>query len=200
MASDLLGPAAADGAPVPPLRPIPLPQLLQQGGELQLTVRQPFAELGEAEPVQGWIRLRHHGPALEVEAEASTVLACRCDRCLRPFQLPLRVWAHERLAVAAAGPEAGEAADDDDEREVDRWLDDNGMLDLQALLGEDPEERIDPQATFDPEHWLFEQLSLRLPLVYHCGPDCSGPDRWSSANAAADPRWQALRQLQQDGA
>ena len=169
------------------------------GGELELRVLQPLADLEAAEPVRGWIRLRHHGPTLEVEGEANTTVACRCDRCLRPFQLPLRARAHERLTVADGDPEA----DNDDamsEQVLVSWLDDDGLLDLRALVEDDPDERIDPQAAFDPERWLFEQLSLRLPLVFHCGPDCPGPDCWSSASDAPDPRWQALRQLRPDGA
>jgi uncharacterized protein len=189
----------AASSPATPLRPIPLPQLLQRGGELELTVLQPLAELKDAGPVQGWIRLRHHGSTLEVEGEAHTILGCYCDRCLRPFQLPLRANAHERLALATAAADGG-ASGSDDPLALASLLDEDGLLDLQALLGEEPEERLDPQGAFDPEHWLFEQLSLQRPLVYHCGPDCPGPDRWSSANDAPDRRWQALRQLRQDGA
>ena len=197
MPFDLPAPAAA-GVPIRPLRPIALPQLLQQGGELELAVFQPLAQLEDSEPVQGWIRLRHHGPTLEVEAEASTAVACRCDRCLSPFRLPLRAQAHERLPLAAAAVDGG-ASEPDPTLALSSGLDDEGLLDLQALLGEDPEERLDPQGAFDPEHWLFEQLSLQLPLVYHCGPDCPGPDRWSSDGNDPDPRWQALRQLRRDG-
>lgn len=186
-------------SPPTPLRPIPLPQLLQRGGHLELTVFQPLAALEDAEHVQGWIRLRHLGSALEVEGEAHTILGCRCDRCLRPFQLPLRAKAHERLALDPSGPKSADGAPKD-ALPWSGWLDDDGPLDLGAWLEEEPEERLDPQGVFDPEHWLFEQLSLQRPLVYHCGPDCPGPDRWSSANDAPDRRWQALRQLRQDGA
>jgi uncharacterized protein len=58
-----------------------------------------------------------------------------------------------------------------------------------------PEERLDPRGGFDPERWLFEQLSLRLPLVNRCGADCPGPERWSSDTGAHDPRWAALARL-----
>lgn len=200
MTSDPPAPTAASGSgPATPLRPIPLPQLLQRGGELELTVLQPLAELEDAEPVRGWIRLRHHGSALEVEGEAHTLLGCRCDRCLSPFQLPLRAKVHERLALDASGskPAEGSAMD---ALVCSGWLDDDGSLDLEVGLGEDPQERLDSQGVFDPEHWLFEQLSLQRPLVYHCGPDCPGPARWSSSSDAPDRRWQALRQLRQDGA
>jgi uncharacterized protein len=186
-------------AGVPPLRPIALPQLLQRGGEQELTVRQRLAELADAEPVLGWIRLRHDGSTLEVEGEASTTLHCRCDRCLSAFQLPLRARAHERLALDPGGSQAGDGGSPE-ALVLSGWLAVDGSLDLRTSLAEEPEERLDPQGVFDPEHWLFEQLSLQLPLVYRCGPDCPGPDRWSSASDLPDGRWQALRQLRQDGA
>ncbi|HYP04102.1 MAG TPA: DUF177 domain-containing protein [Cyanobium sp.] len=58
-----------------------------------------------------------------------------------------------------------------------------------------PEERLDPRGSFDPERWLFEQLSLRMPLVNRCGADCPGPDRWVSDASTHDPRWAALTRL-----
>jgi uncharacterized protein len=162
-------------------------------------VRQRLAELADAEPVLGWIRLRHDGSTLEVEGEASTTLHCRCDRCLSAFQLPLRARAHERLALDPGGSQAGDGGSPE-ALVLSGWLAVDGSLDLRTSLAEEPEERLDPQGVFDPEHWLFEQLSLQLPLVYRCGPDCPGPDRWSSASDLPDGRWQALRQLRQDGA
>lgn len=192
--------SSAVQARVPLLQPIALPQLLQRGGELELTVHQRLSELEQAQPVQGWIRLRHEGSTLVVEGEASTTLGCRCDRCLSSFQLPLRARAHERLALDPAG---GSQAGDGGSPEallLSGWLEGDGSFDLRAALGEEPEERLDPQGVFDPEHWLFEQLSLQLPLVYHCGPDCPGPDRWSSASDIPDGRWEALRRLRHDGA
>ncbi|MFO8238333.1 MAG: DUF177 domain-containing protein, partial [Prochlorococcaceae cyanobacterium] len=49
----------------------------------------------------------------------------------------------------------------------------------------------------DPGHWTFEQLSLQLPLVNRCGPDCPGPASWGSVATAGDPRWSALAALRQ---
>lgn len=181
-------------AGVPPLRPIALPQLLQRGGELELTVHQRLSELEHAEPVQGWIRLRHDGSTLVVEGEASTTLGCRCDRCLSSFQLPLRARAHERLALDPGGSQAGDGGPPE-ALILSGWLEGDGSLDLRASIGEEPEERLDPQGVFDPEHWLFEQLSLRLPLVNRCGAECPGPATWSSDPGSGDPRWAALGRL-----
>ena len=59
-------------------------------------------------------------------------------------------------------------------------------------------ESLDPSGDFDPEHWLFEQLSLQLPFVNRCGSECPGPDLLAAEAAAEpiDPRWAALKNLQ----
>jgi uncharacterized protein len=66
------------------------------------------------------------------------------------------------------------------------------------FAAEDPVECLDPAGRFDPEQWLFEQLSLQLPLVNRCGPDCPGPplpQGEASDEPGGDPRWAALRSL-----
>ena len=65
-------------------------------------------------------------------------------------------------------------------------------------------ECLDPLGSFDPERWVFEQLSLQMPLVKRCGADCPGPAQLQpSAQTTAvkpegtdlDPRWAALHKL-----
>ena len=66
-------------------------------------------------------------------------------------------------------------------------------LDPDALT-----ESLDPTGSFDPEHWVFEQLSLQLPLVNRCGSDCPGPELLGAPaqDEVIDPRWAALKKLQ----
>ena len=63
---------------------------------------------------------------------------------------------------------------------------------------EAPLETLDPNGRFDPEHWLFEQLNLQLPLKRLCCPECPGllpePDA-PEPSADVDPRWAQLLQL-----
>jgi uncharacterized protein len=62
-------------------------------------------------------------------------------------------------------------------------------------------ETLDPAGSFDPEHWLFEQLSLQLPLKRLCRLDCPGilPEEVRGPARpdpiAVDPRWLALQRL-----
>ena len=69
------------------------------------------------------------------------------------------------------------------------------------MLELDPDalsESLDPRGSFDPEHWVFEQLHLQLPLVNRCGAECPGPNLSPGADTTPiDPRWAALQNLQQ---
>ncbi len=37
-------------------------------------------------------------------------------------------------------------------------------------------EYIAPFGNFEPEQWVFEQISLRMPLLNICSLECPGPD------------------------
>ena len=59
---------------------------------------------------------------------------------------------------------------------------------------------IDPNGSFDPSQWLYEQLSLQLPLKRLCDLNCPGllppqPRAAAPASVSSDPRWTALQQL-----
>lgn len=55
----------------------------------------------------------------------------------------------------------------------------------EPLLIEALDDRLDPRGAFDPERWLFEQLSLQLPVVNRCGADCPGPPLAPAAASTA---------------
>lgn len=168
-------PRAADPAG-PPLRPAPLPELRLLAEGRHWPVNQAIEGLESLTPVRGELRAVHHGTVLEVEGRAATIVTLRCDRCLAHFNHPLEASARELLELrqdTAGRPETGPIP--------------------LVPEGEDLDDRLDPQGCFDPERWLFEQLSLQLPLVNRCGADCPGPARWGSETAVPDPRWAALR-------
>ena len=79
---------------------------------------------------------------------------------------------------------------------------------LLADAGLDPEtpdglvDFLDPRGYFEPERWVFEQLSLQMSVVNRCGDLCPGmpqavsEPREASTEVSVDPRWQALKDLQ----
>ena len=170
------------------LHPLPLAELrlLEQGRSWPVAQR--IEGLESLTPVQGSIQAVHHGTALELTAAAETIVTLCCDRCLQHFNHALRAEVHELVELRSPG-EAAAASD----TAIEAWsleLAREGMPE-----GADLDDRLDPAGSFDPERWLFEQLSLRMPLVNRCGDDCPGPATWSSEPAAGDPRWAALAQL-----
>ena len=172
--------------PADDLRPVPVQELrlLAEGWRWQ--VDQHLSELESLTPVRGALSALHRGNVLELEGEAATIVTLCCDRCLQHYNHPLSfrtrelLWLGEQARLAGLSPE--EAAE-------------GGVLDLEV---DELCESLDPNGSFEPEHWLFEQLSLQLPLVNRCGADCPGPPQAAgAADEPGDPRWAALRGLQQ---
>ncbi len=168
------------------LRPVSIQELsgLAEGRRWQID--EVLSDLASLTPVRGHVQARHRGNVLEVDGEASTIVTLCCDRCLQHFNHPLSFQTHELLWLGEQARQQG----------LETSLIEGG----EAVLDLDPDalsESLDPQGSFDPAHWTFEQLSLQLPAVNRCGPDCPGPSSWGSANAGVDPRWAALQALKQ---
>ncbi len=164
------------------LRPVPLQELRLLQEPRFWTVDQQLEDLESLTPVRGWLSARHSEPVLEVEGEAETIVTLCCDRCLSDYNHALHFRGEERLWLG----EADQLGDD--------------LVESELI------ECLDPRGDFDPARWLFEQLSLQLPLQNRCGPDCpgpalpeqpeAGPEPLSTAGGGdpIDPRWSALRQ------
>ncbi|CAK6693641.1 DUF177 domain-containing protein [Synechococcus sp. CBW1107] len=165
------------------LRPVPLQDLRVLQEPRLWAVDQPLQDLESLTPVRGWLSARHSETVLEVEGEAETIVTLCCDRCLCDYNHALHFRGEERLWLG----------------EADQLGDDLAASELIECL--------DPRGDFDPARWLFEQLSLQLPLQNRCGPDCPGPalpdhpEAGEEASFSAgkgeppiDPRWSALRQ------
>lgn len=155
-----------------PLTPVSLAELRALPEGKEWLVEQRIAELESLTPVRGQVLAIHHGNALEVRGEAQTIVTLCCARCLQQYNHGLRAEVQELIEFRGGS----------------------------GLQGEDLDDRLDPMGQFDPERWLFEQLSLQLPLVNRCGSDCPGPARWGTAPTTADPRWEALKALSQPSA
>ena len=162
-------------SPSPPgddLQPVPLQELRLLDAGRRWSVNQEIGGLETLTPVRGSIQVRHHGGVLEVRGEAETIVTLCCARCLQHFNHPLSASAQELV-------------------EIDASL----AAESMGLASAECDDRLDPVGLFDPQRWIFEQLSLQLPLVNRCGSDCPGPDRWTSDAPEGDPRWAALRHL-----
>jgi len=172
-----------------PLRPMALQELRLQPEGRHWRVDQAISDLDTLTPVRGDLLAIHHGSVLEVQGRAETIITLTCDRCLQPFNHALRLEVRELLDLGTGdGSGASDAAVT--AREA-------AGQDTRTLLpcGEDLDDRLLADGSFDPERWLFEQLHLLLPVVNHCGGSCPGPARWSLDAQVDDPRWAALRTL-----
>jgi uncharacterized protein len=185
------------------LSAVPIQDLRALADGRSWSVNQHLPELSTLTPVRGRVRAVHRGSVLEVEGEASTIVTLCCDRCLQHYNHPLSFSAREFLWLrrpaadqpTAAGTAAGAPLPELDPAALGGGL--GAGPDSDPDTGIDVE--IDPCGSFDPSQWAFEQLSLRLPLVNRCGPDCPGPASWGSPAAAGDPRWAALAALRAEG-
>jgi len=172
------------------LSPVPIQELklLAEGRRWQ--VEQHLSELSSLTPVRGTLSARHRGNVLELEGEASTIVTLCCDRCLQHYNHRLSFRSHELLWLGEQARQAGLEAEVLLSSEGDR----SGLLGLET---DELCESIDPSGAFEPEHWVFEQLHLQLPLVNRCGDACPGPpSATGSSPQPIDPRWAALQRLQ----
>ncbi|WP_254994745.1 YceD family protein [Cyanobium sp. Aljojuca 7D2] len=165
-----------------PLHPVPLQELKHLEAGRHWLINQQIAGLDSLTPVRGQLHATHRGTVLEVEGEADTIVTLCCDRCLQHFNHPLRASSRELLWIGE--PATTHATATSDPVALEGEGDDGGVM-----------EQLDPRGSFDPEHWIFEQLNLQLPIVNHCGSDCPGPATWTSDTSGIDPRWQALQGL-----
>jgi len=157
------------------LTPIAIQELMAASQPQRWDFDQPIAGMDTVRPVSGSVQLTVEGPLLRVDGQAKTAVRLCCDRCLRTYEQRLALKVCDRIGLGTSSEDLSEALD----------YDADGISD-----------QLDPAGTFDPERWIFEQLSLQLPLVNRCGRQCPGPASWGTAEAPIDPRWAALKALQ----
>ena len=131
-------------------------------------------------PVKGTVVVRHGNNFLEVMSQTETITTLICDRCLQHYNHRLVIDTSELIWLES---ELENIADIPTEREV---------------LLEDLSETLPPNGHFDPETWLFEQLSLALPLRKVCGEDCPGATtKATTEDSYIDSRWSSLAALKE---
>ena len=170
---------------IPGLEPVPLRELQALGTSRVWSVDGQLDDMPSLTPVRGTLRAEHLGNLLEVEGSVQTIVCLRCDRCLGHFNQQLSAASKELI-----------------------WLGKEPSDDHLADAGFDPTspdglvECLDPRGDFEPERWVFEQLSLQMSVVNRCGEHCPGmPKKFLDPSVTfkeqtPDPRLQALRDLQ----
>ena len=139
-----------------------------------------IAGLETLTPVQGTISIRHLGSFLEVTAKASTIITLTCDRTLVQFNYRLEIDTSEMIWLNEPLPESAYPK----EREIETG---------------DLVESLSPNGYFDPEAWLYEQLTLAIPYP-KIAPDAPALDfvdqEPTVEEVTVDKRWQILSSLQ----
>lgn len=157
-----------------------IPQLLKAPGRTEVISLEEFVPgFPSLTPIKGKLLVRHGGTFLEISLTAETIITLTCDRCLQQY--------NERLLL--------------DTSEL-IWLDKEGdspptYHQEREITREDLLETLSPEAYFFPDTWLYEQLSLALPLRRLCGKNCQPPAPPTSHNSSTDGRWRALELLKQ---
>lgn len=146
----------------------------------EIVVDDAIANLDTLVPVKGTIVVRHGGNFLEVISQAETITTLVCDRCLQHYNHRLAIDTSELIWLES---ELQSADDIPTEREVSV---------------EDLSETLPPNGHFDPEAWLYEQLSLALPLRKVCGKNCPGATvKTTKEDNHIDSRWSSLAALKE---
>ena len=146
----------------------------------EIIVDDAIAGLDTLVPVKGTVVVRHGGNFLEVSSQAETITTLVCDRCLQHYNHRLAIDTSELIWLES---ELQNVKDIPTEREVSL---------------EDLSETLPPNGHFDPEAWLFEQLSLALPLRKVCGDNCPGTTtKATSEEHYVDRRWSSLAALKE---
>jgi uncharacterized protein len=164
------------------MEPIFLPQLSRAHQQTEIiAVNAPLSDLETLTPVQGQIKVVHHGNYLQVDAHAETIVTLICDRCLQQYNHRLCTQASELIWLRET------TADDVLE---DIFLEDS----------EDPAlvETLQPNGYFYPEDWLYQQLCLEIPQRQLCDTACPGiPVTPNPVENLPQPdrRWAALADL-----
>ena len=156
-----------------------IPQLLKMPeGTCQIPLNDYINDLQTLTPVKGSFRVTHCQSFLEVELQADTILTLVCDRCLQTFNHRLSVDTQEVILL-----------------QYDR---NESSLPLEReIMSEDLSETLPPNGELNVQEWIYEQLSLAMPLKNVCGNDCQTPQEIEKEgqNQKIDDRWSALNQL-----
>lgn len=158
-----------------------IPQLLKlPERKEEIKILEPISGLDTLTPVKGVMSIRHGGTFLEILAQAETIVTLICDRCLQNYNHRLSINTSEIIWL-----------------EEQKAKPDNFLSEKEVSL-EDLSETLPPDGYFRPDIWLYEQLSLAMPMSQVCGQDCQGIDASSEiSEPKIDSRWSSLANLKE---
>ncbi len=159
-----------------------IPNLLKAPGKTtEIPINDLIAGLDTLTPVRGKLIIRHGGNFLEVSVEAETIVTLICDRCTQNYNHRLKIANSELIWLEATAPDLA-----------------NLPLEREVLL-EDLSENLDPTGYFEPQTWIYEQLSLAMPMRQVCGNSCPGATQVTSVpeTPQIDNRWASLASLKE---
>jgi uncharacterized protein len=163
------------------MKKIYIPQLLkEQNRQEKLEINDIIPDFTSLTPVRGAMVVRHGGSFLEVTLQAETIITLSCDRCLQQYNHKLSIDTSEIIWL------------ENRERELDLESSDR-EIELEDLA-----ETLPPEGHFESSAWLFEQLSLALPLRNLCDRNCQAtPVYQELGKLGVDRRWESLNSLKQ---
>ncbi len=162
------------------IKEIYIPQLLKMPEKTQkMIVDDQIEGIQTLTPIRGNLSVAHRGNFLEVELEVETIVTLTCDRCLQTYNHRLKVETEEIIWLSY---ETEEEQNIPLEREI---------------ASEDLCETLNPDGYFALENWLYEQVSLAMPLRQLCGNDCQPPSNPNKVESETiiDDRWSVLAHL-----
>jgi uncharacterized protein len=157
-----------------------IPQLLKAPErQEEIKIEDNISGLNSLTPVRGSIIIRHGGNYLEIAAKAETIITLICDRCLQHYNHRLCIDTSELIWL-------------EEIKEPERFLQE------REVSIEDLSETLPPDGYFEPDTWLYEQLSLAMPLRRVCGQDCPGTNPVSVVTESPiDSRWASLADIKE---
>jgi uncharacterized protein len=155
-----------------------IPRLLkmpEQKEEIKLNHQ--ISGLNSLTPVRGIFQVAHRGNFLELQLQADTILTLTCDRCLQTFNHRLKVDTSEIILLKV------------EEADLNYPLE-------REIITEDLSETLPPDGELIVDEWIYEQLSLAMPLRNLCGNECQPPKlEVQEDTTIKDNRWSGLSTL-----
>ena len=136
-----------------------IPHLLQLPQKTQtITLDDFIVELVTLTPLRGTVIIRHGGTFLEIIIKGEVIVNLICDRCLQQYNYRITLDVSENILLG-------------------KNLSANQKFTKEKkIISEDFSETLSSEGYFDLKVWIYEQLSLSMPLRKLCSNNCQIPE------------------------